>query len=279
MKNLFTKYGFMLLILAVLVAVILSVMTFFASSSAAFPNLAGIIASPFRAASSAISGKVGGWLDYLTEFDRLKEENEQLKLQLAEMEADIRQAEYDRDENQRLRELAGLREQRRELMLESARIVEQDVSNWESLLTVDKGTSCGVAVGDCVITEAGYVVGVVTEAGYNWSTVRTILDSESSIGAMVFRSGATALAQGDFALMSEGLLTLNYLGTDPDVVSGDLVVTSGLGGYYPSQLVIGYVDEVRTGDDGLAQYAIVRPEADLSSLVQIFIVTDFEIVD
>ena len=141
MKNLFTKYGFMLLILAVLVAVILSVMTFFASSSAAFPNLAGIIASPFRAAAAAVTGKIDGWTDYLTEFDRLKEENEQLKLQLAEMEADIRQAEYDRDENQRLRELTGLREQRRELMLESARIVEQDVSNWESLLTVDKGTS------------------------------------------------------------------------------------------------------------------------------------------
>lgn len=279
MKNLFTKYGLMLLSLAAAVAVILSVMAYFANSSAAFPNVAGIIASPFRAASAAVTGKVNGWLDYLTEFDRLKEENEELKRRIAEMEETVRQAEYDRDENQRLREVAGLREQRRELSLESARVVKQDTSNWESLLTVDKGASCGVAVGDCVITETGCLVGVVTEAGYNWSTIRTILDSESSIGALVFRSGASALAQGDFALMSRGLLELNYMGTDADVVSGDLVVTSGVGGYYPSQLVVGYVSEVGTGDDGLAQYAVVTPQADISSLVQVFIVTDFTIVD
>ena len=279
MKNLFTKYGIMILSLAALIAVLLSVMTYFATSSAPLPDLAGIIASPFRAASAAVAGKVGGWMDYLTEFDRLKEENEALKLQIAEMEEAVRQAELDRDENQRLREVAELRQQRRDLTLESARVVEQDVYNWESLLTVDKGTSCGVEVGDCVVTEAGYLVGVVTEAGYNWSTIRTVIDSESSIGASVFRSGASALAQGDFALMNDGLLTLGYLGTDPNVVAGDLVVTSGLGGYYPSRLPIGYVTQVRTGDDGLAQYAVVRPAADLSGLVQVFIVKDFTIVD
>ena len=63
------------------------------------------------------------------------------------------------------------------------------------------------------------------------------------------------------------------------MVSGDLIVTSGLGGYYPSQLVIGYVEEVRASDNGLAQYAVIRPEADLDSLTQVFIVTSFDIVD
>lgn len=103
-----------------------------------------------------------------------------------------------------------------------------------------------MSVGDCAVTEAGYVVGVVTEAGLNWSTIRTLLDSETSIGATVFRSGVNAIAQGDFALMGEGRLKLGYLGADPDVVTGDLIVTSGLGNYFPSQLVIGYVEEVGT---------------------------------
>ena len=123
------------------------------------------------------------------------------------------------------------------------------------------------------------MVGVVTEAGLNWATVRTILDSSSSIGAMIFRSGASALAQGDFALMSEGRLTLSYLGTTPDLVSGDLVMTSGLGGYYPSQVVIGSVEEVRASDDGLDQVAVVRPSADIESLTQVFVVTSFDIVE
>lgn len=249
MKRLLTKYGVIVLSLAVVIAVILSVMAYFSTSASALPNVAGIIASPFRAAGSAITETVSGWVDYFTEFDALKEENEQLKLELAEKEAAIRQAEKDSDENERLRKLLDLREQRRDLHFESARIVESDSSNWESILTVNKGTAQDVAVGDCVVTETGYLVGVVTEAGLNWSTIRTILDSDTSIGATVFRSGQNAVAQGDFALMGQNRLMLGYLGASPDVVAGDLVVTSGLGDYYPSQLVIGTVESVFTGDD------------------------------
>ena len=120
---------------------------------------------------------------------------------------------------------------------------------------------------------------MVTETGTNWSTVRTILDSDSSFGALVFRSGGSVMAQGDFALMNKGRLSLTYLGTEPDVVAGDLIVTSGLGGYYPSQLVIGYVEEVRTSENGLAQYAVVKPEAELDGLIQVYVVTSFDIVE
>ena len=279
MKRLLTKYGVIVLSLAVVIAVILSVMAYFSTSAAPLPNVAGIIASPFRSAGAAITETVSGWVDYFAEFDALKEENEQLKLEIAEMETAIRQAEKDSEENERLRKLLDLREQRRDLHFESARIVESDSSNWESVLTVNKGTAQDVAVGDCVVTEAGYLVGVVTEAGLNWSTIRTILDSDSSIGATVFRSGQNAVAQGDFALMGQDRLMLNYLGADPDVVAGDLIVTSGLGDYFPSQLVIGTVESVSTGDDGLAQYAVITPSVSLDDLTQVFIVTSFDIVE
>ncbi|MDE7244070.1 MAG: rod shape-determining protein MreC [Oscillospiraceae bacterium] len=254
-------------------------MTYFSTTSAVMPNIAGFIASPFRAASASVSETWGSWIAYLTEFDALKAENEELKLRISEMEEDVRHAVADREENIRLRSLLDLREQRRELNFESARILVQDASNWSSMLTINKGTMHDVAAGDCVVTETGDLIGVVTEAGLNWSRVRTILDSESSIGALVFRSGASAVALGDFSLMSDGCLSLGYLGTDPDLVSGDLIVTSGLGEYYPSQLVIGYVEEVRPGDDGMSQIAIVRPEVDIGSLTQVFVITDFDISD
>ncbi len=279
MKRLLTKYGVIVLSLAVVIAVILSVMAYFSTSAAPLPNVAGIIASPFRSAGAAITETVSGWVDYFTEFDALKEENEQLKLEIAEIETAIRQAEKDSEENERLRKLLDLREQRRDLHFESARIVESDSSNWESVLTVNKGTAQDVAVGDCVVTETGYLVGVVTDAGLNWSTIRTILDSDTSIGATVFRSGQNAVAQGDFALMGQDRLMLNYLGADPDVVAGDLIVTSGLGDYFPSQLVIGTVESVSTGDDGLAQYAVITPSVSLDDLTQVFIVTSFDIVE
>ena len=279
MKRPVNKFGIAVLAVAAAIAVLLSVMTYFSATSAPLPNVAGLIAAPFRAAGAAITEKAESLVDYITEFDALKAENEELKLRIAEMEAEVRQAKADRDENVRLRELLELRRQRRDLHWESARVVKQEASNWSSMLTVNKGTAQGVEVGDCVITEAGFLVGVVAEAGVNWSTIRTILDSDTSIGATVFRSGTNAVAEGDFALMSQGRLSLGYLGTDPDLMSGDLVVTSGLGGYYPSQIVIGYVEEVRTSDSGLAQYAVIAPEAELDGIAQVFIVTSFDIVD
>lgn len=268
-----------ILSLAAAVAVLLSVMSYLAATSSPLPNLAGMIVSPFRSASAAVSETFRRWTDYFTRFDELEEENRQLKLQIAKMEETVRQAQADRDENARLREVAQLREQRRDLRLEAARVLVQDSSNWYSQLTINKGTAHDITVGNCVVTEEGDLLGVVTEAGLNWSTVRTILDSDSSIGALVFRNGSSAMAQGDFSLMSQGRLSLTYLGVKPDVVAGDLIVTSGLGEYFPSQLVIGYVEEVRTGDNGLTQYAVLRPEAEMEDLVQVFVVTGFDIVE
>ena len=229
--------------------------------------------------SASVTEAVNRWRAYVTEFDELKEENARLKLQIAGMEETVRQARSDREENERLRELADLRQQRRDLHFESARILVQDASNWSSMLTITRDAAQDIKVGDCVVTEEGYLVGVVSEVGFNWATVRTILDSGFSMGALVFRSGASAVAQGDFALMSEGRLTLAYLGTDPELVSNDLIVTSGLGGYYPGEVVIGYVEEVRASDDGLDQIAVVRPAAELEDMTQVFIVTSFDIVN
>ena len=279
MKRPSNRFVIMVLSVAVIAAVLLSVMSYLSATSAPLPHMAGIIASPFRSVSASVSEAFRRWTGYFVGVDELREENEQLKKQIAEMEETVRQAQADRDENARLREVAQLREQRRDLHLESARVLVQDSSNWYSELTINKGTAQDITVGDCVVTETGDLLGVVTETGLNWSTVRTILDSESSIGALVFRNGGSAMAQGDFALMGEGRLSLTYLGTEPDVVAGDLIVTSGLGGFYPSQLVIGYVEEVRTSDNGLAQYAVLRPEAETTGLVQVYVVTSFDIVD
>ena len=96
---------------------------------------------------------------------------------------------------------------------------------------------------------------------------------------MIFRTGDVGVAAGDFNLMQEGRLQLNYLDADAAPQVGDLVVTSGLGGYYPSQLVIGYIREVMTDDDGLAQYAVLRPAVEIDGLQQVFVVKDFTVVE
>ena len=96
---------------------------------------------------------------------------------------------------------------------------------------------------------------------------------------MVFRTEDIGVAEGDFSLMSEGRLKLSYLPAGCTLLNGDLVTTSGLGGYYPSGLVIGTVEEVRLDDSGSTQYAVVAPSADFDALSQVFVVKSFEIVN
>ena len=116
----------------------------------------------------------------------------------------------------------------------------------------------------------GNLVGVVTEVGLNWCRLTTILDTGSQLGAMVFRTEETAIAAGDLTLMTEGKLKLSYLPDSSTLIKGDLVVTSGLGGYYPFGLPIGSVEEVRTDDGGLARYAVLTPRCELDTLTDLY---------
>ena len=234
--------------------------------------------SPFRSAYTAVATWFNDKQNYYRDTTNLLEENAALRKRIAQLEADLRQAEDDRKENEILRDALELRKQRRELELESAMITERSVTNWTSSLTLNKGTSHGVESGDAVIDGTGGLVGVVREVGLNWCTVLTVVDTDTSLGAQVFRTKDLAIAAGNFSLMEQGRLRLELLPAGCQLLPGDLVQTSGLGDYYPSGLVIGTVEEILVDDSGAASYAILTPAADLSSLTEVFVIKSFDVV-
>lgn len=280
MKNFLKNHGLWVLFAAAVISVALAVMSFFSNTSAPLSNLAGVLASPFRSAYTSVATWFNDKQNYYKDSTALEEENAALRKQLAEMEKAIRQAEEDSAENERLRELLNLQKKREDFEFESAHITEHTVTNWTSSLTLDKGTKHGVEVKDCVIDETGALVGVVSEVGYNWCTVLTIVDTDTSLGAQVFRTKDLGLAVGDFSLMEERRLRLrlDYLPAGCQLLGGDLVETSGLGGYYPSGLVIGTVEEVQKDDSGTTSYAILAPAVDFDGLTEVFIIKSFDIV-
>lgn len=279
MKNFFTKNGIILLTVITVLAVGLCLFSAASSGTGFVHDALGVIASPFRAAGGAVSGWVNSISEHFENVESLQQENDELRKQVADLERQLRQAQEDSEENRRLRTLLNLRQQRQDFVFESAKIVAESSSNWASTLTLNKGTSAQVSVGDCVVNEEGFLVGVITDAGLNWSTVTTILDTGSQLGAKVFRTGETTVAQGDLSLMNDGLLKLSYLASESSAINGDLVVTSGLGGFYPSDLVIGSVDAIYTDDNGLTKYAVLQPKISLPQLTQVFVIVDFQIID
>ncbi|MCI9578821.1 MAG: rod shape-determining protein MreC [Oscillibacter sp.] len=279
MKNFLKQHGLWVLFAAAVLSVAMAVMSVLSANASPLANLTGILVSPFRAGYTAVATWFNDLQNYYKNTTDLQAENAALRQQIARMEETIRQAEADVEENKKFRELMNLTKQRRDLTdFEAAMVTEHAVTNWTSSLTLNKGTSLGIEVGDCVIDECGNLVGVVDRAGTNWSTVLTLVDTDTSLGAQVFRTKDLGVAQGDFSMMRENRLRLDYLPPDCDPMAGDIVVTSGLNGYYPSGLVIGSVEEVRLDDSGAASYAILIPAADFDALTEVFVIKSFEIV-
>ena len=279
MKRFFTKTGIWLLAAAATIAVALCVVSALGSGTGFLHNALGVIASPFRSAGTAVAGWFTDIGQRFDDVEQLQEENAALRKQIAELEDQLRRSESAANENAELRELLGLRQQRTDLQFEAAQVTQRDVSNWASTAILNRGSQHGVAVDDCIVDSTGNLAGVVTEVGLNWCRMATLADTEARFGAVVFRTEETAVACGDLALMSEGKLKLQYLSSSANLIKGDLVVTSGLGGYYPAGLVIGTVEEVRTDDGGLARYAVLDPRCDLDDLHDLYIITDFDVVE
>ena len=276
MKKFFQEHGIWVLFAAAVIAAALAVMSVLSTTSSPLANLAGVIASPFRSAYTAVSEWITDKQKYYQDYTDLEEENQTLRQENARLRAEIREAESVLEENDRLRSLINLRPRSFDWELETSSVTERSVTNWTSSLTLSKGTQDGIEVNDCVITETGALVGLVSEVGLNWCTVLTVVDTDTSLGAQVYRTKDLGLAVGDFSLMGENRLRLDYLPAGCQLLGGDLVLTSGLGGYYPAGLEIGTVEEVQLSDSGAASYAVLEPSADFDSLVEVFIIKSFE---
>ena len=280
MKDFFRRNGLLILIAAILLALVTAVLSMLLGGKAnPVANLVNFITTPVRGAISAVTG----WAEerYSDAFllEQMKGELEAVKRENAELKAKEREYEAAIQENERLYNLLELAPKDKQFTKESAKITARSTSNWGSTLTLSKGAGQGISVDDCVVDEYWNLVGVVVEVGENWCTVRTLIDANIEMGGQLVRTGGAAILEGDLALMEEGRLKLTYLPENSQLMPGDLVTTSGRGGVYPSGLVAGHVEEVRTDVSGATDYAIVVPESDLNSLQQVFVIKDFSIVE
>ena len=281
MKDFFRRNGLLILIAAILLALVTAVVSALLGGTAdPFSNLANILTTPVRNGINAVVNWTEEKYSDAFEQEQLKQENEELKKRVSELEEKEREYEAALQENERLRNVLELRPKERSFdELESAMVTARETSNWASTLTLSKGSAQGVEVDDTVVDEYWNLVGVVAEVGENWCTVRTLIDSDIEMGGQITRTGGAAILEGDLALMGEGKLKLTFLPENSQLMSGDLVTTSGRGGVYPSGLVAGRVEEVRTDASGINEYAVIVPETDLDNLKQVFIIKDFTIVE
>lgn len=280
MKDFFKNNGILILIIALLITLITAVLSFtFGGIANPFANLAGIIATPFRNGIQAVTAWGEGIYADAFEREAMAEELEWYKQRVAELETQAREGEAASRENERLRDLLDLREERPEFTWVDAKVTAHGSSNWSSTLTISKGSSAGIQAGNCVVDQYGYLVGIVDKVGLNWSTLITVIDVDLELGGLIARTDSAAIIEGDFSLMVQGRLKLTYLPENTPLLSGDTILTSGLmsGGTatYPSGLVVGHVEQVRSDAGGMNDYAVLLPASDLDGVEQVFVITGF----
>jgi rod shape-determining protein MreC len=224
------------------------------------------LSSPLQSTSSKVSGATSGFFQQIWNFRSTAAENEQLKERLAKAEAELHAARMSEAENERLKSLLEIT-QKQDIQSVPARVIARDPSIWFNTITINRGSSSGVAVNMPVVTGGGIVGRVITVSPWA-SQVMLLTDEKAGAGAVVGQlgqSGALGSVRGR-ADLGVGIIEMRYVSGLEQVEAGDYVMTTGQDGIYPPGLNIGKVVEVKKGTATQAHQILIQPGAQLDHL-------------
>lgn len=273
MKHFFSPRIRVVLVIVVLLAVVLTVVSSLTGLKLPEVMTQGVL-SPIRAGFSKLIDQAEQIYSYMFKYEALLAENQALKEELAAMMDDARSADSIARENDRLRAIVDLLDANEDYKLADGYIISWSSNDWSSTFTINRGTNVGIAEGMCAITSNGELVGLVSEVGVNYAVVKSVLDSSLEISATIAASGHNGMVQGGYSTGLEGLMRMDYLPSSATIRNHDQVVTTG-STVYPRNLILGYVVDAGFDDTGVAKYALLEPAADIRSLEQVFIVTEY----
>lgn len=221
--------------------------------------------------------KVGtGIYNELTDFTRLKgalSENEQLKKQIAQLTEDNNRLQAERSELERLRELYQLDQEYMQYDKIGARVIARDSEKWFQVFRINKGSADGVKVDMNVVADGG-LVGIVTDVGANYATVRSIIDDSSRVSAMPVDSDYTCIVAGDLTQYEQGRLRITDFSKEGVVADGDQIITSNISSKFLPGILIGYAADVTVDSEHLTQSGYLIPVVDFDNLQEVLIITD-----
>lgn len=277
MKNVFSFRMFAVVSLVIVFCLGMTVYTGATGKSNPITTGLGMVVAPIQQGISKIANIISQGSAYFEGYEALEKENEELKTKVRELEKMKRDAELAISERDKLRTLLGIKENNPQYThCEIAEVIARNPGEWATTISLDKGSKDGVKLNDIVMTEDG-MVGYVSVVAPTYCDVTTVIDKNMQAGALVTRTREVGVAEGEYTLMSSGTLRLSYLDTDADVVIGDTVETSGMGGIFPKGILIGTVESVLPETNGISNYAIIKPFVDVEKIKSVYIITDFEV--
>ncbi len=276
MKAFFSSIRFKVFFVISVVLISFMVRAAWEEDSAGFiKKTVGVVVTPITTVTTNINNAFSDFFGGISDMFTMAEENTALKQEIIELNNKLVEMERLETENKQLREYLGIKENNEDFEIVTSLVVGRDSTERFFSFTIDRGSIHGVSVGDPVISSFG-LIGVVAETALVNSTVHTILDPNVNVGVISVRNGEVGSTGGTATLSLENMLEVSYLPRDSEIIVNDIMVTSGIGGFFPKDLIVGQVKEVATESHGLSQYAVVEPLGDVRNVKEVMIITDFD---
>ena len=276
MKDFFDTWKFKILVgIAVFLAAIMAYAGANGRLTAAPQEILSVAVAPFQRAAAAVSNGVSSLWEKYTNIDAILEENEKLTTENAELRGQM--VDYDKlkAENEAYKALTNIQEQHPEMSYVSSFVIGRDPLDSFYGFTLDRGTLDGVAVNDAVVSDQGYLLGMVVEAEPTSCKVMTILHPNFNAAGVVSRTRDNGIVTGSSEYAADGLCVLTNLARNTLTEKSDQVVTTGLGGVFPADLLVGVVQELVPEVSGKSTIAVIKPGTDPRTVRHAFIITSF----
>ena len=245
--------------------------------SGALTSVGDFVLSPFLSVQQWLTVRFQAFRDFInapTDLVRLRQRNAELEAEIANLQTQVITLQQQVSEVELLSTLLEFARSQRENEYKAASVIFRDPRPFLNYVVIDLGSDDGILSRMPVVSAEG-LVGHVDAVSANAARVRLITDAGSSVNVTIQPSDTTAVLQG--SITSD--LSLDLISKDVDVEPGDLILTSGLGGKYPGNILVGQVASVRTTATALFQQAAVQPTVDFTRLDIVLVIINFQPVD
>lgn len=245
------------------------------SGSSPASTVLGTVFSPLQSVSSAIADSVKDFSVYFRSSAQYQQRVKELENQLGEAQKELVGYEQAKQQIALYEEFLELKEENEDFQFASASVIGSDSSDAFGSFTLNKGELDGVKVNNPVIY-GKYLVGVVVKTAPTYCVVNTVLNPEVNVSAYEVRTRESGYSNTTVDLAKEGKCCLAGLVRTTAIAPGGIVCTSGVGGIYPADLIVGTVEEVRNDTTNISSYAVIRTQVDFAQLRDVFIITSFK---
>ena len=267
-----SRNKFVLIVLSIISIILIGITSFNDSIISPLRQAVGIVLLPVQSGVNTAGRAVYDNIEEQRKIHSAITENIELNKKIDELTQENTKLMADNGELARLRELYKLDESYSDYPKVGARVVAKDSTKWFSTFTIDKGSDDGIAV-DMNVIGYGGLIGIVTDVGKNYATVRAVIDDISRVSAMSLRTGALCRVEGNLEQYNEGRLILRDVKSDADVNEGDMIVTSNVSTKYLPNILIGYARDLKDDSSRLTKSGYIIPVVNFDTISEVLVIT------